>query len=91
MSSVLIAGVAAGLAFVNVAATVAVVRDSGLTPRQRLLQVALVWAIPVFGAVATFVFRRWTSAVPTVGGSAPAVNADEATMLSAASHEHHQQ
>ena len=90
MSPVLIVGLVAGLALVNVAATVAVVRDSGLTPRQRLLQAALIWAVPVLGAVATFVFRRWTSALPTVGGSAPAINADMATTLSAASQEHHQ-
>lgn len=91
MNRVLIASAAAGLTLVNVAASVAVIRDSGLTPRQRMLQIALIWAIPVLGAVVTFVFRRWTSAVPTVGGSAPALSADEATSLSAASHEHHQQ
>jgi hypothetical protein len=91
MNQVLIASAAAGLTLVNVAASVAVLRDSGLTRRQRLLQLVLVWAIPVLGALATFVFRRWTSAVPTVGGSAPAISADVATSLSAASHEHHQQ
>jgi hypothetical protein len=81
----------ASLALVNVAATVAVIRDAGLTAGQRVLQVALIWLIPLFGAVATFVFRRWTSAVPTVGGSAPTANIDEAIGLSAASPEHHQQ
>lgn len=91
MTRVLIASAAAGLALVNVAATVAVIRDSGLTRHQRVLQVALIWAIPVLGAVVTFLFRRWTSAVPTVGGSAPALNVDDAIGLSAASHEHHQQ
>ena len=79
---------AASLALVNVAATVDVVRDSGLTRRQRMLQLMLIWAIPVLGAVVTFVFRRWTSAVPTVGGSAPETNID-ALGLSAASQEHH--
>ena len=89
MRQVLIVG-AAGLVLLNIAATIAVVRDAGVTRRQKLLQAVLIWALPVLGAVATFVFRRWTSAVPTVGGAAPAMSVDTATLLSAASHEHHQ-
>ena len=84
-----VAGAAIGLVLLAIAASVAVARDTGLTSRQKLLQIALIVALPLLGALATLIMRRWTSSVPTLGGSAPQLDADRATGLGAASQEHH--
>jgi hypothetical protein len=89
VDSALIAWTAAGLALLAIAATIAVVRDAGLTSRQKLLQVVVIVALPLLGPLVTWIMRRWTSSVRTLGGSAPALNADEATGLGAASQQHH--
>jgi hypothetical protein len=85
----LIACAATALAVLALAAIIGVVRDAGLTSRQKLLQVVVILALPLLGPVLTWIMRRWTSSVPTLGGSAPQLNADRATGLGAASHEHH--
>jgi hypothetical protein len=53
------------IALINCAATVGVVRDAALTSTQRVFQVALVWCLPVLGALVTYFFRRFTSTQQT--------------------------
>jgi len=89
VDSTVIVCTAIALALLAIAAIIAVVRDAGLTSHQKLLQVLVILALPLLGPAVTMIMRRWTSSVPTLGGSAPQLNADEATGLGAASHEHH--
>ena len=44
------------LAILNIAASAAVLRASVLSPSQRLLQLALIWFIPVIGAIVCAAF-----------------------------------
>lgn len=44
--------------WLNIAATLAIARDSLGEPQQRMLQLLLVWLLPVLGAVAVLYFHR---------------------------------
>jgi cytochrome bd-type quinol oxidase subunit 2 len=41
----------------NIAATAVVLRSHAVTPRQKTLQIALVWLVPLLGAVVVMTFH----------------------------------
>ena len=48
----------AGLVALDIVATVAVVRNDGLSKGQKAMQVVLAWAVPVLGAIVCLMFAR---------------------------------
>jgi hypothetical protein len=55
----------AALALVNIVASVAVLRVPVLSPSQRVLQLALIWFIPVIGAIVCIAFVSSQATRPT--------------------------
>ena len=58
MSDVVLFVILVVIALMNVAATVAVRRDEYAEPRQKTLQVIIIWVIPILGALVVLAVHR---------------------------------
>ena len=59
----------AGVALINIAASIAVLRVSAFSISQRLLQLMVIWFVPVIGAVVYATFASSQSLGPTSSSS----------------------
>lgn len=73
----------AAMILINVVASVVVLRSGATKPAQKLLQVALVWVVPIVGAVLSLAFAKSDGLVtdPPSGTFGLAHPGDETTLV----------
>ena len=60
MSAVVLSYIFGGLLALDVAASWIVVRSNSVTPRQKALQLAFIWAVPLLGAATAWLVHKST-------------------------------